>query len=84
MVGAIARKIELALPMELSSHSPKKKAEDEESYNPHVHIILTAKPLNEKGDEVLENQNASLVECMKIADMRMYEDKRAKKNGRRM
>ena len=29
--------------------------------------------------EHFENMNATLFECMKIADMRMYEDKRAKK-----
>lgn len=33
--------------------------------------------------ELHENESATLFDCMKIADMRMYEDKRAKKNYRR-
>ena len=33
--------------------------------------------------EVLENESATLIDCLKIADMRMYEDKKARKHNRK-
>lgn len=43
-------------------HSPKKKTADIMSYNPHVHVIVTAKPIDDEGNWISKSQRLYICE----------------------